>query len=318
MNNQLSFLNRATTEIEVYVDESKNREYNGHKFTYVAMLFVPTKWKKEILTDLNNMRCNYNGNKSCKDCCENKEICMLFKNCEIHGCEINHYYERIVAEKWLNYITKSEKIYFNIIGIDETNLDLNRFGGDRRNIYSRFFRTCLKAGNYFFKSAKTKVKNIFHDHELDIESHKYFKTSSINIEYRDDEFEFECDEIKFIDSNTSKEEFYKDETCFIQLIDIILYAVTNVIHYSSTRKASIALTKIVEPLVIRMLENKPNINSQYHYFNQKNLSFFTDLIQRKQLYDKNCTFNMTRNIVPKYKIKDEAQITMFELLGDLK
>ena len=65
-----------------------------------------------------------------------------------------------------------KSIYFNILGIIESNLDIKNFGKEKQfgNIYCRFFRSCLLRLIAMFKEYdQVVIDNIFHDKTTEIE-----------------------------------------------------------------------------------------------------------------------------------------------------
>lgn len=280
--------------LDLYVDESKNRIYvdsNGCKenITYIMILAVPKDKKENLYQKLNNARC-LNERKNIFDEC--KENCKFHNenNGELHYTEIqkkNVKYK--IANRWLdvllnNNFNNEKSIYFNVFGIIESNLDIERFGKERQfgNMYSRFFRSALLRLLKMFKDYdEIIIDNIFHDKTTEMETHPYFNKSAIRqIKtqqlFKDDKkIFFRTNEIEFIDSNHNKGN--KIDSQFIQFVDIILGTSLNAIHNTATNIAKKELSFKVKPLIERILSDT-NIfakkNSHYNFFNKQSISFF--------------------------------------------
>jgi len=304
---QIKFIDIPTKEIhlDLYVDESKNRKYkygySNETIDYIMIMAIPTDKKDKLYEKLNNARClNEKVNKY--GYCENE--CKFHKdnNSEIHYAEIGK--ENIkykIADKWLgilfeNNLYKEESIYFNILGIIESNLDMSVFGNEKQfgNLYTRFFRTTLlRVLSMFNNYDKIIIEHIYHDTTTEMENHKYFKSSAINrinfneLLKEERRITFETSEIEFIDSDHRKSK--NIESQFIQLTDLILGLTCNIIHNDAKNPAKIKLTEKIYPLISRILDRKKcaNKNSKYNYFNKQTISFFP-IISKEELIKK-CT-----------------------------
>ena len=289
--------------LDLYVDESKNRKYifgkNNEIIDYIIIMAIPKDKKDELLEKIVNARClNENINKFgyCKNECKfHKE-----NNGEIHYAKIEK--ENIkykIADRWIdilleNNLYKKESIYFNILGIIESNLDMTVFGNEKQfgNIYTRFFRTALlRILGMFNNYDRIIIDNIYHDCTTEMEHHKYFRTSAINrinlqeFFSQDKKIMFNNDKIEFIDSDHRKSQ--TNESQFIQFADLILGLTCNVIHNDASNAAKIKLTQKIYPLISRILGKKTfcNKNSSYNYFNKQTISFFP-IISKEDLTNK--------------------------------
>lgn len=301
--NKLKFFDMPLKEIhlDLYVDESKNRKYkygqNDEIIDYIMIMAIPKNKKEELFSEINNARCLNENIEKFGYC---KEECKFHKenNGEIHYGKIER--ENIkykIADKWVeillnNNIGKKESIYFNILGIVESNLDMTVFGNEKQfgNIYTRFFRTALlRLLKMFNNYDKIIVDNIYHDSTTEMEEHKYFKTSAINKinlqEFVKGERKiiFNTKEIEFIDSDHRKSK--NMESQFIQLTDLILGLTCNVIHNDASNPVKIKLTEKIYPLISRILDSKTNSNknSSYNYFNKQTIGFFPIVSKERML-----------------------------------
>ena len=301
--NQIKCIDIPVKEIhlDLYVDESKNRKYKcGDKneiIDYIMIMAIPKDKKDELYSELNNSRC-LNEKVKRYGYCENECKYHAENNCEIHYKRIeteNIKYK--IANKWIdilfdNNFYKKERIYFNILGIIESNLDTSKFGDEKQfgNIYTRFFRTALlRTLRIFNQYDRIIVDHIYHDCTTEMENHKYFKTSAIkkvNLEEVSKEYRkiiFNTDEIEFLDSDHRKSQNYESQ--FIQFADLILGLTCNVIHNEASNSAKVKLTEKIYPLISRIVGKKTymNKNSGFNYFNKQIISFFPKMSKEKTL-----------------------------------
>lgn len=301
--------------LDLYVDESKNRTYtnfdgNIETITYIMIMAVPKNKKDKLYQKLNNARCLSEKqkifdkcNENCKFHCENDG--------ELHYTEIqkknNVKYK--IANRWLdilleNNLNDEKSIYFNTLGIIESNLDINRFGTEKQfgNIYCRFFRSCLLRLIAMFKEYdQIIIDNIFHDKTTEMETHPYFNTNAIKQIRMQQLFEdnrktfFETNQIEFLDSDHHKGDTINSQ--FIQLVDIILGTSLNAIHNTATNKAKKELSFKIKPLIERILSNS-NVfakkNSSYHFFNKQSISYFPKI--SKEEFEENVKKYYTKEI----------------------
>lgn len=309
---------KKTIHLDLYVDESKNRTYidfdgNTETITYIMILAVPKSKKDRLYQKLNNARClseNQNifdkCNENCKFHCENDG--------ELHYTEIqkknNVKYK--IADRWLDILLENNRndeksIYFNILGIIESNLDIKNFGEEKQfgNIYCKFFRSCLLRLIAMFKEYdQVVIDNIFHDKTTEMETHPYFNTNAIKQIRMQQLFEdnkrifFETSQIKFLDSDHRKGDAQNSQ--FIQFVDIILGTSLNAIHNTATNKAKKELSLKIKPLIERILSDSnvfAKMNSSYHFFNRQSISFFPKISKEnleenvKKYYSKEINFD---------------------------
>lgn len=301
--------------LDLYVDESKNRTYtnfdgNKETITYIMIMAVPKDKKDKLYQKLNNSRCLSEKqnifdkcNENCKFHCENDG--------ELHYTEIqkknNVKYK--IAERWLdilleNNLNDEKSIYFNTLGVIESNLDTNRFGNEKQfgNIYSRFFRSCLLRLITMFKEYdQVIIDHIFHDKTTEMELHPYFNTNAIKQIRMQQLFEddkktfFETNQIEFLDSDHHKGDVINSQ--FIQFVDIILGTSLNVIHNTATNKAKRELSFKIKPLIERILSDSnvfAKMNSSYHFFNKQSISYFPKI--SKERLEENIKEYYTREI----------------------
>ena len=289
----LENLPNSKINLELYVDESKQRQYNGETITYIMIMAIPSDKKEYIFSKLNNARC-LNEKPQKFETCTNNCRYHSGNNIEIHYSKINtDRITNIIAQRWLDILLQNNfkndnAIFFNILGINETNINLEFFGSENQfgNIYCRFFRTALLRLLRMFNSYdEIIVDKIYHDSTNEMEEHPYFKTSAIkNITLQElikeeRKIFFKTSFIEFIDSN-HKQGLLK-ESQFIQFVDLILGCTTNAIHNSANNINKKALTEKIYPLVYRILSPKPKFNSSYNYFNKQSISFFPKYTKEK-------------------------------------
>lgn len=298
--------------LNVYCDEINpvKLDYDNTTWMYIGILFVPTTKSEKLLRHILNARCIQHNNWHWNvDMCPFKCDYHNKNETEIHYHEVHRSNARYrIAHKWLKdfLIEKNNKgnldlIYFNILGLNLTMMDLNEFGTDSREltIYNRFFRTTLKSGaKYFFsKYDRIKIENIYHDKGSQ-EKHSYFPWHAgrkINLE--DNKIKVSNEDVVFVDSDHRKEEDNLiNASQFIQFIDVILGGVFCCLHNPTTNVQKQNIGRAIKPLLHRLLNNPYNVNSGYHYHRKQQISFF-----------------------PKYKLSDEREIyKQLDMFGNIK
>ncbi len=292
---QFTTIPKKTIHFDLYVDESKNRTYTCYDgktetITYIMILAIPKDKKTDLYQKLNNARCLSEENHIFEECINN---CRFHdeNDGELHYAEIqkknNVKYK--IANRWLNILldnnfNNDKEIFFNILGIIESNLDINNFGNEKQfgNIYCRFFRSCLLRLISMFKEyEQVIIDNIFHDKTTEMELHPYFNTNAIKqirmkqLLEEDKRIFFKTNEIEFIDSDHHNGDTMNSQ--FIQFVDIILGTTLNVIHNSATNSAKKELSLKIKPLIERILSYN-NIfakkKSHYNFFNRQSISYF--------------------------------------------
>lgn len=280
---------RKVIYLDIYVDESKERKYNDEKIDYIMLMAIPVDKKQELYNLLNNSRCLSEEKNNYGKCCINKCKFHDGNNTEIHYNKIKKERENYrIADRWIdilldNNMHNKNMIYFNTLGIIESNLDRTKFGDDKQfgNIYCRFFRTALlRLIRFFDKYDKIVINNIYHDYTNEMENHPYFNDNAIKTIRMEQLFQksqrviFRTDRIKFIDSDHRKSGL--SESQFIQFVDLILGLTCNVIHDDAENEIKKRLTRKIYPLISRILDKSlnKNKNSRYNYYNKQSISFF--------------------------------------------
>lgn len=288
-----------------------------------------------MYSKLNNSRCLSGEEKdfaSCKLQCKYHSL----NNGELHYKEIQK--ENIkykISDKWIdvllnNNFNDEKSIYFNILGIIKSNLDIELFGEEKQhgNIYTRFFRTALlRLIAVFNNYDKIVIEHIYHDCTTEMESHKYFNTSAINqirteqLINDEEKIVFKTNKVEFIDSDHRKGD--KVESRFIQFVDLILGLTCNVIHNDAVNEAKVKLTEKIYPLIKQML-GKKQYDKKYNYFNKQIIGFFPSISKDeiknkcKEIYGREVNiedilkqgnfFSNTKQTL--FKI-DDGQLTLF-------
>lgn len=291
---QKTFYEMPVKEIhlDLYADESKNRKYKNcsveETIDYIMIMAVPVNKKEELYRKISNSRC-LSGMNSTFESCNLKCKYHEEDNGEIHYTKIKK--ENIkfkISNKWLdillnNNFKNENSIYFNILGVVESNLDMQLFGERSQygNIYTRFFRTALlRLVTMFNNYDKIVIEHIYHDSTVEMEHHKYFNTNAIKqirlkqLAEEKDKIKFNTEKIEFIDSDHRISN--SRDSQFIQFVDLILGLTCNVIHNDAENEAKRKLTEKIYPLVSHILDKRQymNKNSKYNYFNKQSISFF--------------------------------------------
>lgn len=297
--------------LEVYCDEINpvKSEFDKTTWMYIGMLFVPKTKKASLLKHLLDARCIQYNNWHCdKNMCPHQCKYHEKNNTEIHYREVDRSDARYrIAQRWLKdfMIEKNNKgnmglVYFNLLGLDLTNMDLDEFGpgeGRELTIYNRFFRTTLKSGaKYFFaKYDRINIEHIYHDKGSQ-EKHDYFPWHAgrkINLE--DDKILISNENVIFVDSDHRQESCdLTEESQFIQFIDVILGSIFCCLHNPTKNVKKQNIGRAIKPLLYRLLNNPQNVNSGYHYHRKQQMSFF-----------------------PKHELSDEIEISQqLNMFGD--
>jgi len=277
--------------LDIYCDEINpvKSKYDDTTWMYIGMLFVPKTKKTRLLKHLWDARCiQYNNWHHNEDMCPHQCKYHEKNNTEIHYHEIDRSNARYrIAERWLKefMIEKNNRgnmglVYFNLLGLDLTKMDLDEFGPDEGReltIYNRFFRTTLTSGaKYFFAEYdRINIEKIYHDKGSQ-EKHDYFPWHAgqkINLD--DDKIVISNENVIFVNSDHRLESpDLAEESQFIQFIDVILGSIFCCLHNptKNVQKQNIGLA--IKPLSFRLLNNPQNVNSGYHYHRKQQISFF--------------------------------------------
>lgn len=257
-------VNRHTTSVEVYVDESYSADW-----TYIGYLLIPVDRKNNALSCLQSIRA---------DAEYEKEI--HFQECANHS-ESPHGKKTKVAKLWLNSFAfdTSKLFHFHLHGINRKRLCHEAFGyaNQEENIYNRFFRSGLI---YSLKSCfdlPVQVTTVYHD-DSSMKYHKYFNWHAIlKTQEVEPGIEFLTDRIEFIVSDHLEPDHpHPDEATFIQMVDTMLGAMRQCIENSSRKKGKHELAEVVLPLMERITNPKlrNNPNSSYNHQRRVSVSFF--------------------------------------------
>ena len=280
-----------TVSVNVYADEQTDLYYNDHEFLAIGILLISENERNQVIRDLLTLRCLNNENTygwywKYEDCPASsicKRIYHTYNNVEIHYKKIKNFDSRYkIAKKWLKYIT-TKTIPFNILYIDLTNLEAERFGTEswHLNVYNRFFRTNLKFAlkTFFLNNGydEVNVNLVFHDKSKGLEEHPYFEIK--NLKKLEQELNSDLpnrkhvtmpDRVIFIESDHKDEPNFKEDTQLVQLIDLLLGAITQNIFYTAQKNtAKKELAMVIRPLLEDFLENPYR---GLHY--KRNISFF--------------------------------------------
>lgn len=270
-------------KINLYCDEIKSvySPITKNKWHYIGILISPIHIENDLLNDLNKAR--YFKEYSIENDLSKIDFNYYEQNnCIVHFVDLDArmYY---VAKRWHQYIlhhNSSDKIYFNILGINESLLDPSVFRGNNFNIiYNRFFRTAIAYPIMkFFPGQKIVVDDIFH--EVGDQQNDYFFPWYTIFKMNSEEkwpIYFKNSEIKFL----AKDHKNEPRGNLIQLIDIIL-GTTRTIFDGISNPSSIngkfksKITEDFSGLISRLVESPNNPNSKYciNYHKRMNLSFF--------------------------------------------
>lgn len=254
--------------IEIYADEVKYNKNDKckEKFMYLGIVIIETSKKEIILKKINSIR---------KDIWYSNELHFTWlKNLPWLWKENK---KTLLAEKYIDLILEDKDkkyFYFDILWINLENLDLTYFWNDKWwhycNIYNRFFRTIVtRSINSYFDWKNVIIDNIFHDNENSLIWHQYFDWHLLyklnwTINWK----------INFIDSNHNKESLYPNESHFIQIIDLLLWAMRQLYDNPNKKRWCKYIWDKIKPLIERMRDKPWNYNSKYWYIKKYNISFF--------------------------------------------
>lgn len=265
-------------KVKLFCDESGTRDW-----LYLGLLIVSEEDEKGLMQDILNSRCGSpdpNFKKdwiNCKEKCKNHE----YNDKEVHFSKMNNRkYMYYIAERWMKYLLGGKNhIRFYVQGIDRTKLDLGKFGSANResSIYNRFFRSAVlfSLKRFFGKNSRIRITGVYHDESSALEGHDYFSWHSLYKIPIDDGFiNADINKIEFIDSNHKKSG--NEYSNFIQLIDLITGSIKEVFEAESPSNESdkITITRMMLPLVERIINNPWNKKSHYNYFNRYDIQFF--------------------------------------------
>lgn len=316
--------------LNLYCDEIKEYPLTipytniSEKWTYIGILIVPNFVLNKLYRDLINMRCLSQPPKTWGSCLEHCRFHDL-NNTEIHFQKVNDTTKFKIASKWIEYWHNDrENIYFYILGINLTKLDMDKFGPrgqkDKHSIiYNRFFRTALKMAlkTYFSEYENIIIQNIFHDRG-NVEYNKYFPWHSIyKLNSEEENIYVAKRKIVFIDSDHRKPKGNILHSQLIQFIDIILGCFANSLHLNAPDKEKYSLADKAYPLIRRIIKSPDNPNSRYKYYKRQMIQFFPkenlkgmDEQSLEYTYKKFNQFYTDREL--RIEIKMDGQLSIFD------
>jgi len=155
-------------------------------------------------------------------------------------------------------------LYLNILGLNLSNMNLELFGGDNHRdmvIYNRFYRTILQSGlSYFFKDYnKIIINKIYHDIGEQSVDNLFPWHSLYKIGIENETVSICHNTIEFIDSDHRKSK--KQESNFIQLIDLVLGATFCCLHNPSEDTYKRGIGRTFKPILAKILDRKKAPNS---------------------------------------------------------
>jgi len=253
---------------------------------YIGILVVPESKYEALLNKLLNARC-LNPDNEVWEGCESRCKWHDDNNTEVHYTDLNDTRKYKIARSWVDLLIQNGKqnrgsIYFYMLGLNRSKLDLEKFGpASQQNrdiiIYNRFFRTAVQKStkSFFHRFDHIIIEDIYHDAGSG-EDHEYFPWHAVwKLGWEDEKLSFNCSEITFISSDHRKSDGDPVHSHFIQFIDLLLGSTFNILHYASQNpnKVDIAL-RAKELLGDRLIRSPNNKNSRYHYFGRQRIEFF--------------------------------------------
>lgn len=253
---------------------------------YIGILVVPASTQEALVSRLLNARCLNPDNKEWDGC---KSRCQWHddNNTEVHYSELDDTRRYKIACSWVDLLLENATrgwglMYFYILGLNRSKLDLERFGpANQRSrdvtIYNRFFRTAVQKStkSFFHRFRHIIVDHIYHDvapgqHHQFLPWHAIWKLGS-----EDDKLTFLCREISFINSDHRDTEGDPVHSHLIQFIDLLLGCTCNILHYRAKSANKLGIALRAKPLLgDRLLKRPNNKNSRYHYFGRQQIEFF--------------------------------------------
>jgi len=264
-------IQEITYRVNIYADEifSKECPYTGDEWFYTGLIAEDSN--NSLLNDVIDERYMGNFDKTSPYFQKNDRI--------VHWSEINDADTYNIAKRWLEYIlnpSKSgQKFYTYILGINNSKLNKEEFGGySFNNRYNRFFRSAiLYALKTMFPSKEIIVNGIYHE-EGQQKHHDYFPWHCIyKIESNEKNIQFKRRTITFLPKNHREDV----RSNIIQLCDLFLGMCTSSLHGIKKSKRSHyreELMQIFLPLFKRMVGEPYNKNSSYKHSNRIIIRFF--------------------------------------------
>jgi hypothetical protein len=281
----------STIRLYLYCDEvlkaSLEEDLVGGEveyWDYLGLLIVPEERHKHLLYHLLNARC-LNPDNDVWEKCDSPCRWHEDNNTEVHYTQLDDTRKFKVAQSWIELLIRNGKqewglVYFYILGLNRSKLDLERFGASREGrdmtIYNRFFRTAVQKStkSFFHDYDRIVIANIFHDPGSGQE-HAYFPWHTVwKLGREDPKLEFERQHVTFINSDHRKADGDPVHSHFIQFIDLILGCTFNILHYASKNKNKVSIALDAKPLLERIIRVPGNPNSEYNYRGRQSIEFF--------------------------------------------
>lgn len=253
---------------------------------YIGVLIVPEDKSEALLHKLLNGRCLNPNNKvwaSCASRCKWHDD----NNTEIHYSELDDTRKYKVACSWIDLLLENgrqdwELVYFYILGLNRSKLDLDRFGPasqhDRHvTIYNRFFRTAVQKStkSFFHRFNHIVIDSIFHDPGPGQHHDRFPWYTMWRLGWEDEKLSFNCDEITFVNSDHRQDDGHPVHSHFIQFIDLLMGCTFNILHYASRNHNKVDIAQRAKTLLgNRIIRCPSNKNSHYNYFGRQRIEFF--------------------------------------------
>jgi len=267
-------------ELNIFCDEIwDEKDKKGNSWICFATLFVPVESQQAFGKALLNCRCKEFGDYArCQRECtrrKNHDSVVTYKN-------LNAGQKADIAERWINFLYSNNEnnsgyIYLKIFGINISYLDSTYFGSCGRevykNIYSRFFRSCIEGGIkfYFGKKAKVVVNTVYH-HKGNQQNYQNFDCANINELIKSNRITFKNPTIIFLDENHRTERKFIFEKNFIQFTDLILGSVFNAMHLRSNNENKLRISGKLVPLLKKMMEGKYGFRQSISFWPKRRLN----------------------------------------------
>jgi len=304
--------------VDIFADESFNRAcpYSGDIWHYTVLVIIPSNL---LQVSLNRIICTRHNNVADIADIDSKSE-YYFKNDRIiHFNELRNKDEFFIAKRWLDFLLNTSisdgLLYISILGVNESRLDKSNFGEGEvlGNIYNRFFRSAvLYPLKKFFKGYDNIIINQIYHEVGEHQHHDFFPWHIIHkINFSDDNIVCNFPEIIFLGKSHRDG---NDMSNILQLADLFLGVTTNVIHNTSTKELRVDLSKIIFPLVQRMVGEPNNYRGRYKQGKRFSISFFpgdkkTMNIQNIDLKKINSYFYQNRSLA--FKDKFTGQTSLF-------
>lgn len=252
---------------------------------YIGLLIVPENKQEALLSKLLNARWLNPGN-AVWEACEERCAWHDDNNTDVHYSELDDTRKFKIASSWIHFLPENGRqdwrlIYFYILGLNLTRLDLERFGparGQNREItiYNRFFRTAIQKSTkaFFHEFDHIVIDTVYHDQGPE-EDHECFPWHSVHrLDREDQKLRFNRRQIIFVNSDHRRDDGDPVHSHFIQFIDLLLGCTLNILHYTLKNRNKVEVALKAGELLSRIIRNPSNTNSRYHYVGRQKIEFF--------------------------------------------